>query len=141
MALSNLHRGMKVDYIHRAFVVRRGSSNSVDRDAEFKAAVFERRLVIYIDEWDNKRTMEARVYGATPGGHVLIGFQIDADRGIVPAQLWKVVDDLDRVVITKDVYETIERTVPSQYAGHLVRFDAVSSDTALDLTKHAADGY
>ncbi|WP_146125769.1 hypothetical protein [Burkholderia ambifaria] len=123
------------------FVWRRGSSNTVDRDAEFKTAVFERRLVIYVDEWDNKRTMEARVYGAAPSGSALIGFQIDADRGVVPAQLWKMIDDLDRVVITKDAYEWVDRTVPSQYAGQLIRFDAVSPDTALDMTKHAADGY
>ncbi|PRF97442.1 hypothetical protein C6Q14_28270 [Burkholderia ambifaria] len=97
--------------------------------------------MIYVDEWDNKRTMEARVYGAAPSGSALIGFQIDADRGVVPAQLWKMIDDLDRVVITKDAYEWVDRTVPSQYAGQLIRFDAVSPDTALDMTKHAADGY
>ncbi|WP_128594579.1 hypothetical protein [Paraburkholderia kirstenboschensis] len=72
---------------------------------------------------------------------MLIGFQIDADRGIAPEQLWKMIDDLDRVVIMRDMYEPSERTVPSQYAGQVTRFDAVSPDTALDLTKHAAEGY
>lgn len=124
------------------FVIPRGSSNATNRDAEFKEAVFNRRLLVYVDEWHNKRTMEARAYGATPGDRrALIGFQIDADRGVAPEQLWKMVDDLERVVITKDHYETGERTVPSQYAGQVTRFDAVAPETALDLTKHEAEGY
>ncbi|HIH2750975.1 hypothetical protein L3V59_11050 [Burkholderia aenigmatica] len=124
------------------FVIPRGSSNSIDRDAELKAAVFERRLFIYIDEWHNKRTMEARAYGVAHGEKpVLIGYQLDGDRGIAPEQLWKTIDDLDRVLIMTDAYESSDRTIPSQYAGQINRFDAISPDTTLDLTKHAAEGY
>lgn len=124
------------------FVIRRGSSNTVDRDAEFKTAVDQSRLIIYVDEWSNKRTMEARAYGiAQDDRRVLIGFQIDADRGIVPAQLWKAIDDLDRVIILPGTYESVPRTIPPQYSGQVSRYVAVANETALDLTKHEAEGY
>ncbi len=128
-------------YTYPQFILRRGASSSLDRDDELKQAVFERKLFIYVDEWNNKRTMEARAYGLAHGWKpVLIGYQLDGDRGIAPEQMWKTIDDLDRVLITTDVYESSDRTMPPQYAGQVVRFDAVSPDTSLDLTKHPADG-
>ena len=122
--------------------IRRGSSNTLDRVEELKAAVFERRLVVYVDEWANRRTLEARVYGVTRGERpVLIGFQLDADYGVKPEKLWKVVDDLDRLVVQEKVYETVERTLPAQYTNQFLKLHAVSADTTLDTSKHEAEGY
>ncbi|MFB9123313.1 hypothetical protein ACFFYR_08785 [Paraburkholderia dipogonis] len=142
VALSIFYRSMKVDHIHRAFVIRRGSSNTADRDTELKAAVFGSRLVMYHDEWNNKRTMEARAYGVTPGdGRVIIGFQIDADRGVEPEQLWKSIDDLDRVWVLDDVFPHLKRIVPAQHTAQVRKFEALSVDTEIDASTPSADGY
>lgn len=111
-------------------------------EAVFEQAVFNRRLVMYIDEWGNKRTMEARVYGVGRGGrNVVIGFQIDADRGVAPEQLWKSIDDLGKVWILDDVYPRSSRVVPAHYTAQMVRFEALSEGTEIDASTPAADGY
>jgi hypothetical protein len=59
--------------------MRRGASGSKDGDEVLKAAVFNGSLVVYVDEWSNNRTMEARAYGLTPGDRpVVIGYRLSA---------------------------------------------------------------
>ncbi|WP_027815024.1 hypothetical protein [Paraburkholderia bannensis] len=130
-----------MDYQRNAFIIRRGSSSSTDRNEELATAAFERRLIVYLDEWSNRRTLEARVYGATQGERpVLIGFQLDAGYGVAPEQIWKVIDDLDRVLVQQETYEFCERTLPAQYTSQVLKFHAVSPDTDLDMSKHEEAG-
>lgn len=111
-------------------------------EAVFEQAVFNRRLVMYIDEWGNKRTMEARAYGVGRGGRkLLIGFQLDADRGVAPEQLWKSIDDLERVWILEDVYSLLKRVLPAHHTAQITKFDALSEDTEVESVPPSADGY
>ncbi|MCA8382507.1 hypothetical protein LGN22_26740 [Burkholderia cenocepacia] len=120
----------------------RSASNTFNRDEEFKRAVFEGRLIVYVDEWRNKRTLEARVYGLTRGGRqVVVGFQLDADRGVAPEKLWKTLDDLDRIWILDEHYAAVRRILPSQQTATFLRIDALSENTEIDASVPTADGY
>jgi hypothetical protein len=132
-----------MNYQHSGFAMRRGASGSKDCDEDLKAAVLNGSLVVYIDEWSNNRTMEARAYGLTPGDRpVLIGFQIDGDQGIPREQLWKMIDVLDRLVIKESGAQFVHRMVPPQYAAQLKPpIFAIAPETGMDVSNHEADGY
>ncbi|MFM0732349.1 hypothetical protein PQQ52_17830 [Paraburkholderia sediminicola] len=124
------------------FVLRRGESGSKEPDEKLKTAVLDGCLVVYVDEWTNHRTMEARAYGLTPGDRpVIIGYQLDGGQGIPPVQMWKAIDDLDRIFVKESGLQFVERTIPSQYASQLIKMFALAPGTGLDLSSHEADGY
>jgi hypothetical protein len=132
----------KMNYRYPGLVIRRGGSGSKDCDEDFRIAVLNGTLVVYIDEWSNHRTMEARAYGLIPGDKpVVIGYQLDGGQGIPPEQLWKSIDDLDRVMIGGKLARVVDRTIPAQHAGQLSHVFALAPQTGLDLSKHEADGY
>jgi len=103
-------------------------------------AVSLTQLVIYHDERNNRRTLEARAYGIGRGQrHVLIGFQIDADRAVEPEQLWKSIDDLRRVYSTGEEYPESDRVVPSHHTGQIVKIIALAPQTGWEQVPHVAD--
>jgi hypothetical protein len=121
---------------------RRGASGSKKPDEKLIQAVNNRCLVEYVDEWLNHRTMEARAYGLSRGEQpVVIGYQIDGDQGIAPEQMWKTIDDIERIVVKDGLERYAERTIPPQHTGQILKLFALAPDTGLDLTAHAADGY
>jgi hypothetical protein len=131
-----------MDYRYSGFVIRRGSSGAKDCDEDLKAAVLQGRLVVYIDEWSNQRTLEARAYGLAPGDQpVLIGYQLDGGQGIPPAQMWKTIDDIDRLLIGEKPDAFADRTIPAQHASKLIKIFALAPKTGVDLSPHEAAGY
>jgi hypothetical protein len=108
--------------------------------AELVRAVFSAHLVVYHDQWNNRRTLEARAYGIGRGPrHVLIGFQIDADRGVEPEQLWKSIDDLDRVYSIGETYASGDRIVPAHHTGQVVKIIALAPQTGWEQVPHLGD--
>jgi hypothetical protein len=131
-----------MNYRYPGLVIRRGGSGSKDCDEDFRIAVLNGTLVVYIDEWSNHRTMEARAYGLIPGDKpVVIGYQLDGGQGIPPAQMWKTIDDIDGLLIGEKPDAFADRTIPAQHASKLIKIFALAPETGVDLSPHEAAGY
>lgn len=96
-------------------------------------------IVVFVDEWGNERTMEARALCVIAGGIIaLLGYQIDGGPGIAPEQLWKRVDKVNSVTVTEIVGAHAVRSVPPQYAENVARLVALAPNTIWDQTRHEA---
>lgn len=116
------------------------TQNPATADAELRAFLPGGCVVAYIDELDRTHVMEGRVYGLTAGGRpLLIGYQVE--HGLVREHVWKAIERVDRIFILERDVQLIERTAPCQHASRFTEIFALAPNTALDLTKHEAEGY
>jgi hypothetical protein len=79
-------------------------------------AVAEKRIFEFRDEWQHTRTLELHLYGIAWGNReVVIGYQIDAGRGIANEELWKMLPASKIDLVEPARHFSAKREIPKQY--------------------------
>ncbi|WP_261544665.1 hypothetical protein [Burkholderia multivorans] len=93
-------------------------------------------IVVFVDEWGHSRTLEARAVCRVSGQNpMIIGYQIDAGRGIAPEELWKRVEASRHVGFVRTEPDMPARSIPPQYTENVLAVLAMAPNTGWDGTR------
>jgi hypothetical protein len=97
-------------------------------------------IVVFVDEWGNSRTLEARAVCRVSGKNaMLVGYQIDAGYGIAPEQLWKRIAVSRHIGFVRAAPDLSARSIPSQYTENVLELLAMAPNTGWDQTPSQFD--